>query len=271
MLVKNIGGISILKKSVILLFLMLFISSTTANVSVLNAPNEKSIIDIAKIYHASLTYIFKQQLLINSDSQNKEALFGQPFINNIKTTYQDMYSIPFPKVTNEYIDSLLTLMILVMEDNRTLLLDTDIGFKGFIPTIFAFQLSQKFKQRGYGINIKFTNFEERIRNKLNSPDYWEQTALARLKEEGVEEVLDNKVYFKGNLAFRYMKVIKVTSMCLSCHGTPQDNPFNRGKNKNQWSLKDNTGFRMEGWKLGEIGGAISVVLYLNNQDIYEKK
>jgi len=242
-----------------------------SQVDLYTGTNEKNITEIAKVYQASLVYIFDKQLLINNQKKNKNVLFGQPFINNVKRTYKGMFNQPFPQSTNRHVGNLLTLMMLVMEDNRTLLLDDGISFKGFIPAIFAFQLSQKFKERGVGLNIKFTNFEERVRNKLNSPDHWEEGALAKLKDGRVDEVFDEGVSFKGQDAYRYMKAVKMSPMCLSCHGIPQDNPANKGVRKEQWHLKDKTGFFMEGWILDELGGGISVVLYKGKHNVYKEK
>jgi len=259
----------IAKNSVILLFIILCIKIAQADDVVVH--DKESITEIAKVYHASMVYIFNKQSLINSSTQNKDGLFGQSFIGKIQSTYKVMFNQPFPKQTDKHISNLLTLMMLVMEDNRTLLLDNDIGFKGFIPAIFAFQLSQKFKERGFGLNIKFTNFEDRVRNKLNSPDYWEENALTTLKERSIKEVYDNDTSFEGMAALRYMRAVEITPMCLNCHGVPQDNPVNSERVKEQWHHKDKTGFLMEGWKLGELGGGISVVLYQRKHNVYEKK
>ncbi len=265
----NINKILISKFSVFLLLFSVYVKTTQANDNVVH--DKKSITEIAKVYHASMVYIFNIQSLINNKSINKEGLFGQSFIGNIQSTYKEMFNQPFPKKTDKHISNLLTLMMLVMEDNRTLLLDSYIEFKGFIPAIFAFQLSQKFKERGFGLNIKFTNFEDRVRNKLNSPDYWEQSALAMLKEENIEDVYDKETYFEGKAALRYMRAVEITPMCLNCHGVPQDNPANADRDKKQWHHKDKTGFLMEGWKLGELGGGISVVLYQRKHNVYENK
>jgi len=253
------------------LFLLIFIMGIRTALSSVVVSDEDKITEIAKVYHASMVYIFNQQPLINSNAIGKKGLFGQSFIDKIKESYKQMFKQTFPDKTEKHMRNLLTLMMLVMEDNRTLLLDNEIEFKGFIPAVFAFQLSQKFKERGFGLNIKFTNFEERVRNKLNSPDYWEHSALTAIKEGNVEEVLERNNSFEGKIALRYMRAVKMKPMCLSCHGTLQDNPANKNKKREQWHDKDKTGFLMEGWTLDELGGGISVVLYQRNNNVYENK
>jgi len=230
---------------------------------------EYSVVEVAKVYHASMAYIFSQQPTINSLSAEKDSLFGKRFTEQVKKTYTNIYNSPFPDKDNNYIRQLLNLMILVMEDNRTLLLDKDIKFKGFIPAIFGFQLSEKYRKRGYGILIKFTNVPERIRNSLSSPDMWEQESLEKLKLRQSPYVLDTKTNYKGSPAVRYMLPVELTPMCLNCHGTPKDNPANSNIDKDKWKLKDKTGFLMEGWKLGELGGGISVTIYMQQRKKYD--
>lgn len=227
---------------------------------------EHSIAEIAKIYYASMVYIFAEQPLINQPGGSKERLFGQAFKNNLKLTYEGMFAKPFPDESNPYIARLLNLMLLVMEENKTLLLDESLQFKGFIPVIFAFQLSQKFKERGYEINIKFTNFSERVRNKMSLPDFWEQLALAKLAEGEARSVIDDQAELNGKPVIRYMRPVVMTPMCLTCHGLPQDNPLNINRKKEDWLLKDKTGFMMEGWTLDELGGGISVLLQQSDKE-----
>lgn len=257
----------ILKFSVFLIVFFLNVGPIQANEK--DAEDKESITAIAKIYQASMAYIFHQQSLINSHNRVKGELFGQHFIDKVQNTYNEMFNQPFPE-RDKHVSNLLMLMMLVMEDNRTLILDDDIGFKGFIPAIFAFQLSQKYKERGMGLNIKFTNAEQRVRNKLNSPDYWEQNAIAALADGITEEVFDNNASYEGKPALRYMRAVEMTIMCLNCHGALQDNPTNKGRKKEHWQHKDKTGFLMEGWKLSELGGGISVVLYQRTRNAYEK-
>ena len=272
-LVKLMSKVRLLRSIQSMPYLLLMFVCTFANANVSEQPStrQSSVIDVARIYHASMAYIFSQQSLINSNRQSKPSLFGTPFIDQVKKSYQVMFGEAFPDDNDEYVDNLLTLMKLVMEDNRTLILDPDIGFKGFIPAIFAFQLSEKFKARGYGLNIKFTNVVGRIRNKLSSPDEWEQKALAAIANGNVSEVINNNIEYNGGVATRYMRKVDMVPMCLNCHGIPEDNPANKNKEKNNWIFEDKTGFSMEGWKMGELGGGISVVLYERKRSIYEEK
>ena len=242
--------------SICFLLLSLFVSAENIT------PVQVKIKEIAKVYSASMTYIFRQQALINSQTTDKAELFGTQFIDNVKSTYKKKYSSDaFPDEDILAIKTLFEVMIEVMEDNKTLLLDEDITFKGFIPAIFAFQISQRYSQKGIGIKVKFTNELARVRNKFNNPDTWEIDAINKLKAGNLAEYYDENGLFRDKQANRYIIPVPMSSMCLTCHGEPQDNPANYNRPKQQWTTIDKTGFKMEHWQIDDFGGAISVTIY----------
>ena len=244
-------------------YLILFCLFLTASISSAESISKKQQIqEIAKIYSASMLYIFKKQTLINQASQQKEILFGKQFITQIKSTYKQKFNTDtFPDENTLAIKTLLEVMIEVMEDNKTLLLDQDIKFKGFIPAIFAFQISEKYSKKGVGVKVKFTNETKRIRNKFNSPDTWEVNAIEKLKQQNLSEYYDEKGIYKGKQAYRYMIPVSLSPMCLTCHGTPENNPENVNIPASKRTMLDKTGFKMENWKITDFGGGISVTIY----------
>ena len=246
-----------MNKTIIILILFLALPSFAIE----PAPSKKTLQEVSKIYSASMMYIFNNQSLINQTNINnrKAELFGEKFINNIKRTYKTKYKAShFPSDKVPTFKVLLEVMEEVMEDNKTLLLDNDIKFKGFIPAVFAFQISEKYTTKGIGIKVKFTNDAARIRNKFNSPDEWESSAIIKIKSNNLPEYFDDSVLTKAGLSQRYMVPVKMKPMCLTCHGTPKDNSLNQGKPHSIWESIDKTGFEMEGWKINDFGGAISV-------------
>ncbi len=56
----------------------------------------------------------------------------------------------------------------------------------------------------------------------------------------------------GAAQFRYVQALRVNESCLECHGEPAGEI-------------DITGFPKEGWTLDSIGGAISIVIPLEQQ------
>ncbi|SFB89831.1 Protein of unknown function [Pseudoalteromonas denitrificans DSM 6059] len=227
----------------------------------INADKSLLISEIAEIYQASMTYIFKNQTLINQKGSDKSGLFGKSFLLNIKKAYRTKFNKPFPSDEHILVKALLRVMIEVMESNRTLFYDDDIQFKGFIPAIFAFQLSEKLSKKGLGLKIKFTSTPDMIRNQLNHPDLWEVETMKKIQESALPRYYDDKAKYLNKTAQRYFLPVKMQTFCLYCHGKPENNPLNKNRNKLQWTNIDKTGFPMENWTLKDFGGGISIIIY----------
>jgi hypothetical protein len=244
------------------LFYRLFFIINLAALSSLNARANESDVkyvlgDITKIYMSSMVYIFKEQKLINQRGGNKEKLFGVEFVNNVKMTYKNKYLKPFPEIDHKVKESLLKSMIEVMEDNRELINDDQLDFKGIIPAIFAFQLSAKLSTKGVGLKIKFTRTEEGLRNELNKPDSWETKVMKQIIVKP-QVYYDENASIRGKPAYRQFTPLPMAPYCLKCHGVPAQNPVNFNKNQSDWTDIDMTGFKMEGWTMEDFGGGISI-------------
>lgn len=59
--------------------------------------------------------------------------------------------------------------------------------------------------------------------------------------------------YEGHQVFRYVAPMTIDEACLQCHGEPAGE-------------LDVTGTPKEGWKMGDIGGAISIIMPL---DVYQ--
>ena len=247
------------------LFILSLISANYAlavtNSIAQDSQKSELIAQVAKTYQASMAYIFQNQPLINQQGADKSQLFGQAFILNVKNTYETKFNQAFPNQNSPIIKSLIQVMIEVMESNRTLLYDDDIAFKGFIPAIFAFQLSEKLSKKNLGVKIKFTSKPGQIRNQLNQPDFWEIDAMNKVQKLNLESYFDDQASYLSKPAQRYFLPVKMQPFCLSCHGVSANNPLNAGKPEAQWSNIDRTGFPMENWTLKDFGGGISITFF----------
>ena len=66
----------------------------------------------------------------------------------------------------------------VMAENKGTIDAPDVGFKGFIPAIFARLVNEKFEQNvGEEAEIKVTAPEDLVRNRKARPDAWEKAVL----------------------------------------------------------------------------------------------
>lgn len=127
-----------------------------------------------------------------------------------------------------------------------------IGYKGFLPATFAAQVAARFGEKAGGLaEIKLTAPSEYVRNPANRPDAWE--------DQVIEDELRNPNHTygapfyrrrtkDGRPAHRLVLPEYYMQSCLACHGGTSGDI-------------DMTGGRKEGASFGELGGAISVVIY----------
>ena len=121
-----------------------------------------------------------------------------------------------------------------------------------VPVVTAMSMVQK--------NTDSAGFSFRVpkvspRNPANEPTAFEREILDELKSTNSTE----KVVVTSD-EVRYFRPIRLTSECLTCHGTSPGG-------------KDPLGGPMEGWKTGEIHGAFEIIMSLDetNAHIMEAK
>lgn len=102
--------------------------------------------------------------------------------------------------------------------------------------------------------IHYTN--EKPRNPRDMPDAFESEAIRIFRQEPERKEYYAVSEYEGETVFRFLSVLTVDESCLECHGGPVGEP-------------DVLGYAKEGWELGEVGGAISMIIpmdtYLENQ------
>ena len=123
-----------------------------------------------------------------------------------------------------------------------------IGFKGFIPAVFARKSGEYFYKKT-GVKLKLTGID--YRNPNNRPDDFEAEVLRMFSDprHPKGQTYVRNTMLDGKPVLRMMDPEYAGATCLSCHGAPK-------------GTKDVTGGRKEGWKEGDLAGAISVVLPL---------
>jgi len=127
-----------------------------------------------------------------------------------------------------------------------------VGFKGFVPALFARLMNERFAEKaGTEARIRVTAPEELVRNRKALPDQWETMVITKVfsdpaREKGAAYIESAEV--DGRPAFRMLIPEYYTASCLVCHGTPKGEI-------------DITGYPKEGGKVGDLGGAISIVLF----------
>lgn len=100
--------------------------------------------------------------------------------------------------------------------------------------------------------IRFTKLVPR--NLRSAPDDYETAALEYFESQGGGEYYGFSEQDDSSV-FRYVSAMKVSENCIECHGKPAGE-------------LDPTGYEKEGWDIGDVAGAVSVVvpadLYFSN-------
>ncbi len=134
----------------------------------------------------------------------------------------------------------------VIRDAQPVINKQGIGFKGFVPSVFARKVGQKLFAKT-GIRMKLTAMDSRYPG--NQPDDFEVEVLRVFSDphypKGKRYV--KRLFFDDEPAVRVMYPEYAETTCLMCHGDPKGE-------------RDVTGMKKEGWKEGALAGAISVVM-----------
>lgn len=118
------------------------------------------------------------------------------------------------------------------------------AFKGFIPAVFGRRVGDKLFTKT-GITVKQTSLK--YRGDYNKPDDFEVEALHQIEAAGQGSTYYKETKFGETRVLRYMVPLYIEKSCLPCHGDPAGE-------------KDISGRTKEGYKEGELRGAISVVV-----------
>lgn len=217
-------------------------------------PNqERAAQEIATLFRAARKVISDNQDLINDPEKGDKGLSAAAVITKAKANYY--------MATNKTVDesdpamqALLDSIAEVMTSAQPRINETGRGFKGFLPAIFARELAEKASTKLAGrVFIKLTAPKNYLRNPANSPDDWEDNIIENKFRLGGwikgKEFAEHREH-NGKKGYRLALPEYYTQSCLSCHGEVKGE-------------RDITGGLKEGAKLGELGGAISVVIYEN--------
>ena len=127
--------------------------------------------------------------------------------------------------------------------------DGDYDFKGLHCSIVGKSVGAIFSYNN-DYTIRYTNFEPR--SYQDRPDAFEAEALTAFNEDSSVTEYYGVAEFAGEERFRYLQALEVDRSCLECHGGPVGEI-------------DITGHPKEGWTLDSVGGAISIVIPLDQQ------
>ena len=248
---KNFGQLS---------FVGCLIGWLLATVSpMLAGPNDDTNIatSLADMLRAGRQVISNNQSLINDPNLGDKGLSGRVVLQQAieiykKTTGMDPAAIDPASRLGRLLQAQMDAIVETIDANQATINAKGVGFKAFIPAVFARLVNEAFESRAKNeAQIKVTAPEQLVRNRKSRPDRWEGEVIGNklLQPDWPRgQAYTAEADTKGRAAYRMMMPEYYSSSCLSCHGSPK-------------GQMDITGYPKEGGKEGDLGAIISVTLF----------
>ncbi|HSS62823.1 MAG TPA: DUF3365 domain-containing protein [Gammaproteobacteria bacterium] len=214
-------------------------------------------LSLSNMLRAARGVIASKQPLINDPDVGDKGLSGEAVLAEAIKTYRELTqsdprSVDADTRKGRLLLAQMTAIREVMDNSQGDINAPGIGFKGFVPAVFARLVNERFAELvGFEAEIKVTAPPSLIRNRKSRPDEWEAEVIkSRL---GAQDWPNGQMFHAestkdGREAFRVAVPEYYSEGCLSCHGEPKGEI-------------DVTGYPKEGGKEGDLGGVISITLY----------
>jgi archaellum component FlaG (FlaF/FlaG flagellin family) len=212
---------------------------------------------LADMLRSARSVISQYQKVINDPEKGDKGLTGERVLAETIAVYQKQTGEdPLATDPNSKEGRLLRVQMdaikQVVDENQHTINAPGVGFKGFIPAVFARLVNEKFAASvGQEALVKVTAPEDLIRNRKARPDAWETSVITdKFSKPDWQKgtpfsettTVDNRPAFRLIVPEYYAK------SCLACHGEPKGET-------------DITGYPKEGGKEGDLGAAISITLF----------
>ncbi len=214
-------------------------------------------LSLAELLRSARTVIANHQDLINDETIGDKGLTGKAVLAKAieiyrKRTGTDLREVSAKTQHGRLLRAQMTAIREVMDEHQETINRPGLGFKGFVPAIFARLVNERFgRKAAKEAVIKVTAPPALVRNRKALPDAWETAAIRdRLLSSDwtVGEVLSDVVDYNGREALRVLVPEYYGAGCLACHGGPAGSI-------------DVTGHPREGGQIGDLGGVISITLF----------
>ncbi len=207
---------------------------------------------LAILLNSGRAVVNDNQELLDDPAKGNKGFTAEAFEHQLTDMFRAHASIDLRELqearlsqrTKDLLRALVEVSKQVVAESQDELNRQGVGFKGFIPAVFGSRVAGRFAERT-GVRLKQTSLLPR--NPANAPDAFERAALEQFadpshpRERVISEVA------AGDKALRLLFPLYATRGCLACHGEPK-------------GAKDKIGYPMEGLRLGQNAGAISVTL-----------
>jgi len=216
---------------------------------------------LAVLLDSGRVVVGRAQSTINNPRIEDKGFSSSVFEGQLRKEFQtrtrhDLHNLavaPMPESAKPLLLRLAFFMQKAVHDVQPDINKKGIGFKGFIPATFGTQVAHSFS-KDTGLKLRQIGPPgTKPRNPNNKPNEQEEQLLyavqknhPRVGDHIVEQQLADSRGVRVMLPLFYSK------QCLACHGSPKGEV-------------DISGYEKEGFKEGDLGGAISIVLSAQNK------
>ncbi len=214
-------------------------------------------LSMTTLLRSARAVVSENQGLINDPNKGNKGFTGEAVLREAKFNFKMLTGIDINKIDPSTLEGKLLKaemesIVEVVNEAQGVINKKGVGFKNFLPAIFAIRVSKRFKEKiGKVAELKLTAPANYVRNPQNTPDKWEDGVIEqklRNPNHPIGKPVTTSGEKNGKQAYRLILPEYYKLSCLECHGEPK-------------GATDITGGKKEGGKLGELGGAISVVIY----------
>jgi hypothetical protein len=212
---------------------------------------------LADMLRAGRKVVSASQPLINNPDIEDKGFTGEKLVLEAGEIYVERAGAPIiadgvSDRDQRLLEAQMQAMRRVVDDHQADINSFGVGFKGFIPAVFARLVNEEFEAiAGSEARVRVTAPPDLVRNRKARPDSWERTIietklLAADWPQG--QPYTDLVEYEGRSAFRMLIPEYYGESCLACHGAPKGE-------------MDITAYPKEGGKAGDLGGIISIVIF----------
>lgn len=227
-------------------------SASTLPPEPVRAQAEETALLLAKLLKAGRLVIEHNQALIDDPHRGKKGFTADVFEQHLREEFWQQTGIDVgnlshqgpnavPPLARQLLPALVEASKEVVRDAQVVINQRGISYKNFIPATYGSQAAARFSKR-FHVRLKQTTLEPR--NPKNEPDDYERSILQRLSSRPNGKSYVSELTEAGK-TLRVMMPIYYLPDCLVCHGEP----------KGEWDI---SGYPKEGAKAGDLAGAISV-------------
>lgn len=192
------------------------------------------------------------QPLINDASKGDKGFTPDVFAQQLTEKFTGRAGVDLgnlsgvPDLAKKLLPELVAASKQAVANNQAAINKPGVGYKGFTPAHFGTQTAAAFSAKT-GIYMKQTTTDGLLRNSNNKADDFEAGMMKKLGDPGYPRQGDKIMSEVVGGSVRVILPLFYGKGCLGCHGGPKGET-------------DVSGYKKEGAKEGDLGGAVSVKL-----------